>query len=81
MINDHSLKVLGDSREIISHEQKLREFCGCYDIHWLKKIYILKGTAKFPFPSIISKHRLSLFVTNQDIRNTQFPYNLPQGQA
>ena len=44
-------------------------------------IYILKGTAKFPFPSIISKHRLSLFVTNQDIRNTQFPYNLPQGQA
>jgi len=51
MINDHSLKVLGDSREIISHEQKLREFCGCYDIHWLKKIYILKGTAKFPFPS------------------------------
>ena len=44
-------------------------------------IYILKGTAKLPFPSIISKHRLSLFVTNQNIRNTQFPYNLPQGQA
>ena len=81
MINDHSLKVLGNGREIISHEQKLREFCGCYDIHWLKKKSILKGTAKFPFPSTISKHRLSLFVTDQNIINTQLPHNLPRGQA
>lgn len=34
MINDYSLKVLGNSREIISQEQKPIEFFGGYDTHW-----------------------------------------------
>lgn len=39
---------------------------------------ISKATVKFPFPHIISKHRLSLFAANNDIINTKLPSTLPQ---